>query len=535
MYFLSIMKRLRFIGFILFFVSALFAQDNVSALIPMPNKVVASSSESLAFQGKSVACYVQADSLSFELKTLASILKKRFGLDIRIVSKKSKAQIHLLVDKSLSENDHYQLSVNEKRLEIRGISAAAVYYGLMTLDQLLAGDVCATKQQKITAVEIDDCPRFGYRALMLDPARNFLPVNDVKFYIDQMIKYKFNVLQLHLTDDQGWSIWIESYPKLAGNRFYTKQDIQELVDYAAERHVQVVPEIDVPGHTVSLLAKYPDMACIHQREAEKIIGKTGHMMLCAGNEEVYVMMDDIIREVAGMFKSPLMHLGGDEADIPKNWAKCDLCHLLMKKKNYTEPAQLMIPFFENILASVRKYGKKPILWFELNNEYPPADDYLFPYPKDVVLVNWRGGMTPTGLDLSAERGHNVIMAPGEHCYYDYPQYKGDLPEYNNWGMPMTTLERAYKLDPGYGRPSSKQQHIWGVMGTLWGEAIIDINRATYMTYPRAFALAEAGWTQMENRSWQSFIRRVLPNVNELMRAGVSVRVPFEIARLIENN
>lgn len=139
------------------------------------------------------------------------------------------------------------------------------------------------------------------------------------------------------------------------------------------------------------MAKYPDRLGIHQREAEKFIGKTGHMRLCAGNEEVYVMMDDIIREVAGMFKSPLMHLDGDEADIPKNWAKCDLCRLLMKKKNYTEPVQLMIPFFENILASVRKYGKKPILWFELNNEYPPADDYLIPLSERcrVGKLAWR--------------------------------------------------------------------------------------------------------------------------------------------------
>ncbi|MFR1136074.1 MAG: glycoside hydrolase family 20 zincin-like fold domain-containing protein [Bacteroides xylanisolvens] len=160
------MKKVLFIGLILFVVSTLFAQDNLSALIPMPNKIISSSSGSLELQGKSIACYVQADSLSFELKKVSSIFEKRFGLDIKRVTKKSRAQIHLLVDKSLSKNDHYQLSVNEKRLEIRGASAAAVCYGLMTLDQLLVGDVCATKQQKITAIEIDDCPRFGYRALM---------------------------------------------------------------------------------------------------------------------------------------------------------------------------------------------------------------------------------------------------------------------------------------------------------------------------------------------------------------------------------
>ena len=357
------MKRFLFIGLVLCFVSNLFAQDNLSALIPMPNKISVSSQAPLKLQGEKVTCYIQADSLQFELQTVESLFQKRFGLKVEQAKASSDAQVRLLIDKSLKKNDHYKLSVNDKRLEIKGATTAAVFYGLMTLDQLMAGDVCATKQQAISAIEIDDCPRFGYRALMLDPARNFLPVNDIKFYIDQMVKYKYNALQLHLSDDQGWSIWIETYPKLAGDRFYTKKDIQELEEYAAQRHVQLIPEIDVPGHTVSLLAKYPDMACIHQREAEKIIGKTGHMMLCAGNEEVYVMMDDIIREVAGMFKSPLMHLGGDEADIPKNWGKCDLCRLLMKKRNYTNPAQLMIPFFENILASVCKYGKKPILWF----------------------------------------------------------------------------------------------------------------------------------------------------------------------------
>lgn len=513
-----------------FFHCCIFAQDNLSVLIPMPNKIFSGTTSPLLLKGEVVSCYIEADSLEFELNTLSSIFQRRFELDVERVKKSSKSQVRLLIDKSLKKNGHYYLSVSEDYLEIRGGTTAAVFYGLMTLNQILAGDVCVTKQRSIESIEIDDYPRFGYRALMLDPARNFLSVNEIKYYIDQMVKYKFNVLQLHLTDDQGWSIWIENYPNLAGNRFYTKQDIHELIDYAEKRHVQVIPEIDVPGHTVSLLAKYPDMACIHQRESEKNIGKTGHLMLCAGNEEVYTMMDNIIREVAGMFKSSLMHLGGDEADIPENWAKCKLCRFLMKKRNYTEPVQLMIPFFENILASVRKYGKKPILWLELNNEYPPADDYLFPYPMDVILVSWRGGMTPIGIDLSAEKGHNIIMAPGEHCYYDYPQYKDELPEFNNWGMPLTTLERAYRLDPGYGRPLNKQKHILGVMGNLWGEAIKDIDRATYMTFPRAFALAEAGWTHMKNRGWESFKKRVLPNVNELMKAGVSVRVPFEIVR-----
>ena len=186
------------------------------------------------------------------------------------------------------------------------------------------------------------------------------------------------------------------------------------------------------------------------------------------------------------------------------------------------------PFFNRILATVRQCGKRAILWCELDNIYPPANDYLFPYPEDVTLVTWRYGLTPTCQTLTHKHGHQLIMAPGEYAYLDYPQWRGDLPEFNNWGMPLSTLENCYKLDPGYGRPTEEQRHVLGVMGTLWAEAIADINRATYMAFPRAFALAEAGWTQMEHRSWESFKTRLYPNLTDLMRCGVSVRVPFEI-------
>ena len=202
---------------------------------------------------------------------------------------------------------------------------------------------------------------------------------------------------------------------------------------------------------------------------------------------------------------------------------------MMEQKGYKRASQLMIPFFERILSSVRATGKKPIMWCELNNIYPPADDYLFPYPQDVTPVSWRGGLTPTCLPLTAQSGHKLIMAPGEHAYLDYPQMHNDLPEYNNWGMPITTLEQTYRFDPGYGRTAEEQAHVWGVMGTLWAEAMPDINRVTYMAYPRALALAEAGWTQMERREWAGFTQRLYPNLDELMRLGVSFRVPFELS------
>jgi hexosaminidase len=281
---------------------------------------------------------------------------------------------------------------------------------------------------------------------------------------------------------------------------------------------------------VAILAAYPHLACSHKQGAEKKVGETVNMMLCAAQEEVYSVMADVVREVAEVFESPYFHLGGDEAAVPENWAKCEACKAMMERLGYTKPTQLMVPFFDRVLGEVRKNGKKPILWCELNNIWPPADDYLFPYPKDVTLVTWRNALTPTCLELTKKNGHPIIMAPGEHAYLDYPQYKNDFPEFNNWGMPITTLEKCYELDPGYGMEAASVDHVMGVMGTLWAEAIPDVNRASYMAYPRALALAEAGWTNMEHRSWEDFKQRMFPNVYHLMKQGVSVRVPFEVVK-----
>ena len=197
---------------------------------------------------------------------------------------------------------------------------------------------------------------------------------------------------------------------------------------------------------------------------------------------------------------------------------------MMENAGYEKPSQLMIPFFNRMLDIVRKNGKEAILWCELDNIWPPANDYLFPYPNDVTLVTWRNALTPKCIELTEKYGHELIMAPGEHAYLDYPQWRGDLPEFNNWGMPLSTLENCYKLDPGYGRPAEEQAHVLGVMGTLWAEAIPNIHRATYMAFPRAMALAEAGWTEMPQRSWESFKERLFPNLYDLIKSGVSVRV-----------
>ena len=518
--------------------AALSAQENISALLPMPQKVELLNGKEFNLNKAGTIDCLMNDSL-FIIEEFKSIIKNRTGVTLPA---KGGNRIIIRENNSLSP-EAYKIEVSKKSLVIEG-SRKGIYYALKTIDQILLGDTYNSVKGKIAPIYIEDAPRYAHRAVMLDPARHFLPVEDVKFFIDQMAKYKYNILQLHLTDDQGWRIEIKSHPQLTktgahrnprggdngpDNGYYTQEQLKELVGYAAARNIEIIPELDIPGHSVAILAAYPQLGCGF-RQGEKIeLGKTTNMMLCANCDEAYSVYDDIIKEVAAIFPSQYIHLGGDEAAIKENWAKCDNCKALMEKNGYTQPSQLMNIFFGRMLESVRNNGKEAILWCELDNIWPPANDYLFPYPKDVTLVTWRNALTPKCIELTHKYGHKLIMAPGEHTYLDYPQWRNDLPEYNNWGMPITTLEASYKLDPSYNLSNEESGHIMGVMATMWAEAIKDINRVNYMFFPRGLAIAEAGWSTMEQRSWEGFKKRMMPNLYDLMHCGVSFRVPFEIS------
>lgn len=538
-------KKLKLVSLFLLTAACSFGQSNTSALLPLPNHIEQITGKKNFTITSQTTVKTNLPKQAFCLFELQRILRDRVGQSAIMggFTASGNSLIELSTDPGIQGKEHYVLDISENKISIKGATQDALFYGLKTLDQILLGDVCNTANKQIAPIRIDDEPRFGYRALMLDPARHFLSVEDVKFYIDQMAKYKYNVLQLHLTDDQGWRVEIKKHPGLTetgafrnpqtgpngpDNGYYTQQQLKDLIQYAADRNVEIIPELDIPGHTVAVLATYPELGCTHTDTIQKIMGKTVDLMLCANNDKVYTVYDDIIKEIAELFPSSKIHLGGDEAVIEKNWTKCDRCQSLMKQLGYTKESQLMNYFFDKILASVRKYGKEPVLWCELDNIRMPANEYLFDYPKDATLITWRAGLTPKCIELSAKHGNSLIMAPGEYTYLDYPQLKGDLPEFNNWGMPVTTLETCYQFDPGYGLPAAQQAHIQGICGTLWGEAIKDINRVTYMTFPRGLALAEAGWTQMEYRDWDSFKERMYPNLMNLMKQGVSIRIPFEI-------
>ena len=468
------------------------AQDNTQALIPYPNKIE-QCSKGKTFEVNSATTINSAlPGDAFVIKELQRIIQKRLSLTPGISSKNSKNIISLQVDSNLAGREHYTLEVNKNGIFIKGATEGAIFLALQTLDQLLIGDICNTAENRIAHVRIDDSPRFGFRAIMLDPARHFIPVKDVKLFIDQMARFKFNTLQLHLTDDQGWRIEIKSHPELTDigafrvqggsnqgpdNGYYTQEELKDIIQYAAERNIEIIPELDIPGHSVAILTAHPELGCAFRHGDKKDLGSTTNMMLCAANNDVYGIYADIIKEVAALFPSPYIHLGGDEAAVKENWAKCPDCLDLMQQLGYEKPSQLMIPFFNNILEIVRENNKQAILWCELDNIWPPANDYLFPYPKDVTLVTWRNALTPKCIELTRKYGHPLIMAPGEHAYLDYPQYHGDLPEFNNWGMPITTLEQSYRLDPGYALPAGEQAHIQGNANTMLNKKKTDFFKA----------------------------------------------------------
>lgn len=488
-------------------------------LIPIPNAVTEHPGE-FSSQG-CVSVYASKGVSDFNVGVLDSLLKGELQVSVVEIASYSDADAVLFIDSSMKRED-YELVVSRERILLTAGSNAGVYYGLMTLSQIMA----SRDSKAIECVEISDSPHYGYRALMIDPARHFLPIDDVKRFVDLMSRFKYNVLQLHLTDDQGWRVEIVSHPELTqGQEHYTQEQLRDLIAYAADRNVEIVPEIDVPGHTAAFLYSHPELMCSHNDTLKIDLGQTVNLMLCASKPEVYRIYDDIIGELASLFPSNMIHLGGDESAIDANWGKCVNDSVLVERLGLESPVELMGYFFDNIFKSVRKNGKQAMMWCELDNIYMPAYEYLFDYPQDVTLVTWRNGLTPRCIELTEQSGNRLIMAPGEYAYLDYPQYKNDLPEFNNWGMPVTTLEAVYEFDPEYG---AEHPMVSGVMGTLWAEAMPDINRVTYMAFPRALALSEAGWSRLERRNWDSFKRRLIPVLSSLMKMGVSYRVPFEI-------
>jgi hexosaminidase len=468
-----------------------------------------------------------------------------FSLKVNTVSLFSNNSIQLrLSGKAATNKEAYDLLVTPAAITITADSTAGIFYGIQTLLQLLPNEIESRKQLKgiewtIPSVTVNDYPRFGWRGAMLDVARHFFNKEEVKRFIDNMVKYKFNVLHFHLTDDQGWRIEIKSLPRLTevgawrperlgkwGNTpkpspdepkkyggFYTHDDIRELVKYAADRYVTILPEIEGPGHSLATVASYPELSCTDSNYyvsvGDKIInwhskGFTALLdnTLCPANEKVYEYLDKIFTEVAELFPSEYIHMGGDEC--PKDfWRNNPRIKELMQKENLKDMNEVQAYYVKRVEKILKLKGKKLIGWDEIIEGGLPAD---------AAVMSWRG--MKGGIRASKD-GHKVVMSPYNHTYYDL--YQGDPlaepPTYE-----MVRLRDSYKFEPV--PEGVAPEMILGGQGNVWTEQLQNMRAVEYMVWPRGLAVSEAVWSPKEKKDWSNFVSRVENEFNRMDYAQV---------------
>lgn len=411
----------------------------------------------------------------------------------------------------------YKLVILPQGMELEAGGPAGLFYAKQTLNQIKT----QYRQEQIPCGLIEDQPRFRWRSIMLDPARYFIPADDLKQFIDVMAFYKFNKLHLHLTDNQGWRLPVPGYPKLKsvaskrkesfGNKtphegMYTKAELKALVKYAADRHIEIIPEVDVPGHNQALCAAYPEFLCFPdpKLEVRTIAGRT-HTLVCPGKPEVWKFYNAVFKELKDIFPSKYIHLGGDEAPDDK-WLACSKCAAFRARagisdaNNKSAGSQQKIAFFTQLSQILNKQGKKVIFWY----------DPIGPYPDGSMVTTWQSGHTAKTVTAESGDKVQVICALHQKCYFDYPQLPGDWPknEPDTAWMPLNTLENVYSFDPGEGLTPKELEQVKGVECCLWAERLPNMERIFYQTYPRALAISEAGWSPPEVRNLENFKEKV---------------------------
>jgi hexosaminidase len=462
-------------------------------------------------------------------------LKRAAGFELMPIAGPSKNTIHFSIASNYNlGKEGYTISVKQDKVQISASQGAGLFYGMQSLLQLLPKEIEGSKvvndvQWNLPVVEIRDQPRFGWRGLMFDVSRHFFTVAQVKEFIDDMARYKYNLLHFHLTDDQGWRIEIKSLPKLTEvgawnvkktgrfnfftppaddeprnhGGFYTQEDIKEIVRYAKEQYVDVMPEIDVPGHSLAAVASYPDLSCTPGKYKVNsgdpfmdwhddgtftaLIDNT----LCPANEKVYTFLDKVFTEVAALFPFEYIHMGGDEC-AKTFWENNPQIMELMKREKLKDMHEVQSYFVGRVSNIINSKGKKMMGWDEILEGGS--------LPASAAVMSWRG--TKGGIE-AAKLGHEVVMSPTTHAYLDYMQTDGAIepPVYA-----MLRLKKAYEFEPAPEGVDDK--FIKGGQANLWTEQIYNMRHLRYMVWPRAFATAEAVWSPKSSRNWNNFVGRV---------------------------
>lgn len=437
-------------------------------------------------------------------------------------------------DSSLGE-EGYKLTVNMSQINLSANTAAGIFYGMQTLLQMVPLKGVMNKefgeQRFIPCAEVTDYPRFGWRGLMLDVSRHFFTKDEVKRYIDEMVKYKYNTFHWHLTDDNGWRIEIKSLPQLTQKGamrvervgrwgtfappqpgedtpyggFYTLEDIKEIIRYAQERYVTILPEIDVPGHSLSMIVAFPNLSCTQR---QYMVGpgdslrKKNDNVLCIGNDSIFAVLDKVFTEIAALFPNKYIHIGGDEA-FKGFWEKCPKCRKRMQTEHLKDVHELQSWFVKRMEQMLLSKNKKLIGWDEI------LEGGLAP---EATVMSWRGMQ---GGITAARMNHHVVMTPWDFCYLDL--YQGETAaEPPTYGM--CRLSDSYNYDPV--PDSVDEKYILGGQGNLWTESVNTLRHAQYMTWPRSLALAEVYWSPRSKRNWDNFIERLEAQYPRMDAAGI---------------
>ena len=491
---------------------------------------------------------IKVNNETFKFPTTITVFTKEKGLikylnsviPVKTITNARNATIQLLTSPDILKSngkEAYTLVITKKQIKITGGSPAGIFYGIQTLRQLLPPKTVTDKSSihgsTIPCLTINDYPRFKWRGLMIDSGRHFFPIPVIKKMLDLMALQKMNTFHWHLTEDQGWRIEIKKYPKLTeisskraaspqhgrrrksdktpyGPFFYTQTQIKDIVNYAKERFITVVPEIEMPGHSVAALAAYPELGCTGG--PYKVWTKWGISpdIYCAGNDKTYKFLEDVLTEVMGLFPSKFIHIGGDEAP-KKNWDKCPKCQAKIKKeglKNSHELQSYFIKHFDKFLAN---HGRRLIGWDEI------LEGGLAP---GAAVMSWRG--TKGGIK-AVKLDHDVVMTPTKACYLDHPESK-KKGEPESIGGFMLPLERVYGYNPIPKSFTEKdKKHLLGVQGNLWSEYIWNQKDLEYKAFPRSCAIAEVGWTIPKNKNYKNFIERLKTHLQRLKFLNVNYR------------
>lgn len=424
----------------------------------------------------------------------------------------------------------YELEISISNVRIRGSQPAGLFYGIQSLLQLFAW---GNQHVDIPCVVIQDSPRFHWRGLLLDVARHYMPVDFIKKFIDLLALHKMNRFHWHLVDDQGWRVEIKKYPELTakgsqrnespqvgardegdgtpyGPYWYSQDEVREIVAYAQERFITVVPEIEMPGHCVSVLSVFPEFSCIEGPFEVATRWGIFNNVYCAGNEAVFDFLLNVLDEILQLFPSEYIHVGGDEC--PKeHWQACAKCQARIREEGLQDEDELQSYFIQRVEKWLASRGRKLIGWDEILEGGLPAR---------ATVMSWRG---EAGGIAAAQAGNDVIMCPHQECYLDYYQSldKDQEPEAIGEYLP---LERVYAYDPVPAALNAEQaKHIIGVQGNIWTEYMQDSKLVEYMTFPRACAIAEVCWSQPDTKDFQKFVERLNAHCKRLDALEVGYR------------